>query len=96
MVGPIHIIYHQKSTSIFSIGGSYCLLDLYQIELLILHRRVNEQFLDTDLHHHGLQVTPDGYLYVLSYTSRAMYRIVPANTSSVAIPNQLDNDTKSN
>jgi len=43
-----------------------------------------------------LEVAPDGYLYVLSYTSGAIYRIVPANTSSVAIPNQLHNDTKSN
>jgi glucose/arabinose dehydrogenase len=43
-----------------------------------------------------LQVAPDGYLYVLSYTSGAIYRIVPANTSNVVIPNQLDNDTKSN
>ena len=43
-----------------------------------------------------LQVAPDGYLYVLSYTSGAIYRIVPANTSNVVKPNQLDNDTKSN
>jgi len=32
-----------------------------------------------------LQVDPDGYLYVLSYTDGAIYRIVPINTSDVKL-----------
>ena len=31
-----------------------------------------------------LQVGPDGYLYVLSYTNGSIYRIVPVNISNVA------------
>jgi hypothetical protein len=43
-----------------------------------------------------LQVGPDGYLYVLSYTSGAIYRIVPVTTSDHATTNQLYKDDKSN